>query len=229
MRNPLLLGALLIAIAFVSCKKDEEVRQQDDTCTETREFWMNGTAGEWAFATDTPCSNLRLQPTGISQQMHDIPINGGYVFLLKNEQQVVDSNVTNHGKLAVTIAVLAPPSAIDTSITATDTVYTLSPNNICSLMKLGKHYQYMHDANAHNANAYTVEYTDADGRLWRTNQMETDSSFVVTSIDGIVSQNPSPGTHLPYCTVKFNYDVLLRADAGTDTVRVKGTGRLGFR
>jgi hypothetical protein len=75
-----------------------------------------------------------------------------------------------------------------------------------------------------------VNYIDSTGASWTPIlNAVNDSSFVVTSIDGIVSQSPFSGAYLPYCTIKFSYDLLLQQQPPADTLRLKGTGRLGFR
>lgn len=227
--QPILLLTIIAILLATSCKKDETAEDEDTTCTETREFWLNGTAGTWDFTTSQPCENLRLQQINVGQVFNEIPLGGEYLVILESEQQIVDSSDINYGTITVSFGILVPPSLIDTSITATDTVYSVSANNICASMKLGPHYQFLNQAQQNNTNMYELEYTDASSKYWKVNQVETDSSFVITSIDGIVSQSPLPGGYLPYCTVKFDYDVLLREHSSGDTIHVNGTGRLGFR
>ncbi len=207
-----------------SCKKDDEGdKTQDTTCTETREFWLDGTINDQAFETSLPCGNLRLIQVAVTQSS---PL--GFVFT--SQQVIKDSLGASKGEFQVSINADVPNEMIDTTISNGDTTYTVSASNICNVMKLGRHYQYYSEAQQNNANAFLVKYIDSTGASWTPIiNAVNDSSFVVTSIDGIVSQSPFSGAYLPYCTIQFSYDLLLQQQPPADTLRLKGTGRLGFR
>jgi hypothetical protein len=226
MRNQLFLTIVMLSVLLSSsCKKDDNGDTIiDTTCTETREFWMDGTLNDQAFETSAPCGNLRLTEVVVIQSS---PL--GFVFT--SQQVVKDSLGANKGEFLVSINADVPAQMVDTAINNGDTTYTVSANNICNVMKLGRHYLYYSEAQQNNANAFFVNYIDPTGASWTPIlNAVNDSSFVVTSIDGIVSQNPFSGAYFPYCTIRFSYDMLfLQQPATADTLHLKGTGRLGFR
>jgi hypothetical protein len=228
MRNQLFLALFILSVLFASsCKKDDEGdKTQDTTCTETREFWMDGTLNGEAFETSVPCGNLRLSEDAVSQQSQ----GGTDIFTFTSNQTMKDSLNYGLGAFAVTVSTIVPSQLIDTTVNSGDTSYAVSANNVCNIMKLGKHYLFLSEAQQNNANAFFVNYIDSNGASWTpiVNAVN-DSSFVVTSIDGIVSQSPFSGAYLPYCAIQFSYDLLLQQQPPADTLRLKGTGRLGFR
>ena len=201
----------------------------DIICTETREFWLDGSIDGQSFVTSEPCGNLRLSQVEVGQFNDPQNFGGRYLFYFESEQNVVDSLSVSKGVIKVTFGILVSPAVIDTAIYGTDTVLTVSPNNICDVMLLGTHYNYLNQAQTNNANGFLFEYTDTNGKNWTATQQQTDISLLVTSIDGIVSLSPSSGAFFPYCTSKFSYNTLLTEQQGTDTLRIEGTGRLGFR
>lgn len=231
MYYPRILILAFIAMVFASsCKKDDEGDGTiDTTCTETREFWLDGSIDGQAFVTSEPCGNLRLFEVEVDQVFDPQDFGGKYLFSFYSEQNVIDSLGAAQGKFEITMAVLVSPSIIDTSINGTDTTLTVSPNNICNVMLLGTHYNYLNQAQTNNSNGFKFEYADIDGKVWKATQLQTDSSFVITSNDGIVSVNPFSGAFFPYCTATFSYNTILTESQGSDTLRVIGTGRLGFR
>lgn len=224
------LLALLIGLFWASsCKKDDNGdKPLDTTCTETREFWMDGTIDGEAFETSTPCGNLRLTQVEVGQYWQ----LGPEIFTSYSEQTIKDSLGNSIDTFSLSITSWVDTDLVDTIITAGDTTYSLSANNICNAMKMGKHYLYASEARQNSANAFSINYTDSNGQSWRPLLAPvTDSTFVVTSIDGIVSQNPFSGAYFPYCTIKFSYDLLMQQvqSTSTDTLHLKGDGRLGFR
>ncbi len=231
MYYPRILVLVFIAMVLASsCKKDDDGDGPlGTTCTETREFWLDGSVGTQAFVTSEPCGNLRLSEVQVGQVYEPRDFGGKYLFTFTSTQNVADSLGAVQGKFDISVGILVSPAIIDTSINGTDTTLTVSPNNICDVMLLGTHYNYLNQAQTNNSNGFKFEYADIDGKVWKATQLQTDSSFVVTSDDGIVSVNPFSGAFLPYCTVKFSYNTLLTEFQGTDTLRVIGTGRLGFR
>jgi len=228
MRNQLFLALVMLSVLFSSsCKKDdEEEGNNDNTCTETRAFWMDGTIDGEEFETSVPCGNLRLSEDAVSQQSQ----GGTDIFTFTSNQTMKDSLNYGLGAFAVTVSTVVPSQLIDTTVNSGDTSYAVSANNICSIMQLGRHYLFLSEAQQNNANVFFVRYIDSTGASWTPIiNAVTDSSFVVTSIDGIVSQSPFSGAYLPYCTIQFSYDLLLQQQPPADTLRLKGTGRLGFR
>jgi hypothetical protein len=217
--------SLLLALSVSSCKKDDDDDMVAATCTETRPLWLDGSAGDFSFVTSEPCGALKLSEVDVSQTQQGM-LN---IFVFSNEQNIVDSNGTSRGKLYFSINIQVPGEKIDSFITPTDTTLTVSPNNICSEMKLGEHYLYLHEAISNNANGFWAVYVDSIGKEWRIALGGVNDSLAITSIDGIISQSPFPGAFFPYCTCTFSYNLLMQEHQGADTLRLQGTGRLGFR
>ncbi len=225
MRNQFFLALITLFVLFASsCKKDDNGDAViDTTCSETREFWLDGTINDQAFETSVPCGNLRLIQVAVTQSS---PL--GFVFT--SQQVIKDSLRASKGEFQVSINADVPNQMIDTTISNGDTTFSVSANNICNVMKLGRHYLYYSEAQQNNSNAFLVRYIDSTGASWTPIiNAVNDSSFVITSNDGIVSQSPFSGAYLPYCTIQFSYDLLLQQQPPADTLRLKGTGRLGFR
>ncbi len=225
----ILVLAFMVMVFASSCKKDDDGdTTTDNTCTETREFWLDGSIDGQAFVTSEPCGNLRLNEVQVDQNGQP----GPNVFTFSSTQVIKDSVGNSIDTFSLSIASWVDTDLVDTIVTAEGTTYSMSANNICKTMKLGKHYLYLHEARQNNTNAMLINYTDSNGQAWSPiGALVTDSSFVVTSIDGIVSQNPFSGAYFPYCTISFSYDLLMRQvqSTNTDTLHLKGTGRLGFR
>lgn len=225
-------GILVLAVFTMvfasSCKKDDDGDGPIDTsCTETREFWLDGSVNEEPFITSEPCGNLRLSEVEVGQYWQV-----GDIFTFYSQQVINDSIGNAKDSFRLSIATFVDPALVDTVIYNGDTTFSLSATNICNVMKMGKHYLYLHEASQNNANAFLVNYIDENGTAWRPIPAPvTDSTFVITSIDGIVSQNPFSGAYFPYCTISFSYDLLMQQvqSTNTDTLHLKGTGRLGFR
>ncbi len=225
--QPILFLTIVIILLATSCKKDEEAQDEDNTCTETRPIWLDGIAGDFTFVTSEPCGNLRLNEVDVNQRYQSY---GGHLFILQTIHDVVDSLSDVKGTFKISIAAIVANGLVDTVINATDTTYEVTAGSICSSMKLGKHYNYIAAAVNNNANAFIVEYTDTLGGVWQSLSAVTDTTFVVTSIDGTISQSPGGGAYFPYCATSFKYDVqLIKQGAADDTLHVKGTGRIGFR
>lgn len=224
-----ILSLALFALLFASsCKKDDDGDGQVDTlCTETREFWLDGSIDGQPYVTSEPCGNLRLSEVEVGQFWQV-----GDVFTFYSQQVIKDSLGNTKDSFMISIATFVDPALVDTVVYAGDTTFKMSATNICNVMKPGKQYLYLHEASQNNTNAFLVNYTDENGTKWRPiTTSVTDSSFVITSIDGIVSQNPFSGAYFPYCTIRFSYDLLMQQvqSTNTDTLHLKGTGRIGFR
>lgn len=227
MRYQLLLSiTMLLALTVSSCKKDDDTGEVTAPCTETRPVWLDGNVGNFTFITSEPCGLQRIQALDIGYAFQSQPGFSQHPVVFYSNQEVGDS--TSVVQIEVRWATIVPDSLVETIITATDTTLQLPVNTICNLMKLGRHYELLSVAQTNNTNAFGMGYTDETGKVWEY-VVDTSNNFTVTSLDGIISQSPFAGAHFPYCVCTFSYDVLLKENLSNDTLRLQGTGRLGFR